>query len=174
MRRRPRRVAPVAERFWRYVERREDDGCWIWTGKVDSSGYGCLNINGKWVRASRLAWEIITGSPIPKGLLALHRCDVRRCVRADLDPRVSHIFLGTHAENMADMVRKGRSDDRAGMLNPFARLSDAAILELRRRYAAGGITQQALADEYGTSQCNVSKIVLGVSWAHVSEAARAD
>lgn len=33
--------------------------------------------------------------------------------------------------------------------------------EIRRRYAAGGVTQQALADEYGCDRRHVSHIILG-------------
>jgi hypothetical protein len=51
--------------------------------------------------AHRMSWEMHFG-PIPEGMLVLHHCDVRRCVRPD------HLFLGTARDNTRDMIAKGR------------------------------------------------------------------
>jgi hypothetical protein len=73
-----------------------DTGCHVWTGGRASKGYGQLRIG-----VHRLAWELANG-PIPEGMQVLHRCDNPRCCNPD------HLMLGTQAENMADMRRKGR------------------------------------------------------------------
>jgi hypothetical protein len=51
--------------------------------------------------AHRIAYELECG-PVPEGMFVLHRCDNPPCVR------VSHLFLGTRADNLADMRAKGR------------------------------------------------------------------
>ena len=71
-------------------------GCQLWNG-TETDRYGLLAI-----RAHRLAWELANG-PIPAGLNVLHRCDNSHCCNPD------HLFVGTQADNMDDMRRKGRA-----------------------------------------------------------------
>lgn len=96
--------------FWRHVN--VGSGCWVWTGFVDSKGYGRQNVTispKKKVSqgAHRVSWALNVG-PIPDGMHILHECDNPICVRPD------HLKLGTHAENMRDMALRGRA--RSGSL----------------------------------------------------------
>lgn len=80
-----------------------ESGCWIWTGTRLSAGYGVIRHEGKLVRAHRVSWEMNRG-PIPEGKRVLHRCDVPFCVNP------AHLFLGTQADNVSDMIAKGREN----------------------------------------------------------------
>jgi len=52
-------------------------------------------------KAHRVAWELHYG-PIPQNMQVLHRCDNPPCCNPD------HLFLGTQADNVADMIAKKR------------------------------------------------------------------
>jgi hypothetical protein len=119
-------------------------------------------VKGKRVGAHRRAWELTAG-PIPDGLHVLHRCDNRRCVNGH------HLFLGSNAENVQDMVEKGRSTlcGRRGEDNGNARLTNEHVCEIRKRRAAARKTwglQTALANEYGVSPSCIRLIVRGELW----------
>lgn len=74
------RPKPVAERFWRYVQKTET--CWTWTGERARHGYGVLNIGERRVFAHRISYEMHIGS-IPDGLIIDHLCRNTSCVNPD-------------------------------------------------------------------------------------------
>lgn len=153
----------VDEYISSYVPNRPDGGCWIWTGFVDKSGYGVVNserMSGKRIpaRAHRVIYKLLVG-PIPAGKLLMHSCDNPPCVNPQ------HLTPGTDAENLADMVRKGRS--ARGSKHWGAKLNEAQVMEARRKYATGKYTLAMLAAEYGLTVTPVSQLIRGVTWKHL-------
>lgn len=144
-----------ADRFWRRVRR--SLACWTWTGTTVKSGHGHVRRAGRMVLAHRAAWELAIG-PIPDGLCVLHRCDHPSCVRP------SHLFLGTPADNTADMVWKRRH--RFGERARDARLS-ASDVECARALNRAGASQRSLSIVFGVSHTSMRKAVLGHHWRSV-------
>ena len=95
----------VDDRLWAKVKKGR--GCWLWTGGKIRTGYGQIGLLGKVVLVHRLSWVIHTNEPIPPGMCVLHKCDQPGCVRP------SHLFLGTHTDNMRDAVAKKRHKNSA-------------------------------------------------------------
>jgi len=176
---RPRKRIPLSERFWPKV--RKTTGCWEWIGGRSASGYGSLRDgHSRPVNAHRLSWQLTYGIAPPADLWVLHACDNRLCVRPD------HLFLGSAAENSADMTKKGRAASGArnskrlypwtiqrGEDNGHAKLTGANV-EAIRMACARGERQRDIAQKFGISQSQVSNLVRGSQWRHLANAAAYD
>lgn len=110
-------------------------GCHVWLACRNKKGYGLFQVGRRSVHAHRVAYALMNGD-IPDGMFVCHMCDNPCCVNPD------HLFLGTHDDNMRDMVSKGRS---------LRRLTKEQVTEIIERYDRGGVTQRELAAEYGVS-----------------------
>ena len=161
------------DRFWAKVVK--TDGCWLWTGCVTEHGYGRFGLAGRVEKAPRVAW-FLTNGVIPAKLQVCHRCDVPACVNP------AHLFLGSAAENAADARMKGRTAKGGrngtythpetrpyGERSPHAKLTAAAVIEIRR-LRAEGIGPMELARRFGVGHPTISKIVARQRWAHLPDA----
>jgi hypothetical protein len=150
-----KRKSPL-ERLLASVDVGAEDGCWEWTAGKSDAGYGQIKIDGRMKGAHRLSYELHCG-PIPNGVQILHRCDNPGCVRPQ------HLFLGTHAENMADKAAKGRQT--RGSTNGWAKLTEKEVTAIR---AARGRSKLDLAGQFGVSRRQISNILAGKLWKHIA------
>lgn len=138
-----------------FVEPVTESGCWFWMGAIHKkSGYGAFSIRNANYLAHRLAFTLFKG-PIPEGMQVLHHCDIRCCVNP------AHLFLGTHQDNMDDMVNKCRKAIGSRVHN---KLNDDSVREIR----SSTERQQALASKHGVTQAMVSCVKLRKSWKHLN------
>jgi hypothetical protein len=164
----PDRACAEAEatRFWSKVTKAAPSACWPWTGELNNHGYGRFRTwRGGRRRhlAHRIAYRLTVG-PIEDGHVLLHSCDNPPCCNP------AHLTAGTQRDNISDAHAKGRASQPPhgrGESASHVRLSEADVLDIRRRYAAGGITQEALGAEYGMPQASISCIIRGRSWSHL-------
>ena len=81
------------------------------------------------------------------------------------DNRLINLAWGSRQENRRDRVAHGT--DNHGSENGMAKLTEDDAREIRRLYAAGGVTQRELAEMFGITQTNVWYIVHRRAWKHV-------
>lgn len=159
-----RNHAPDQERFWRYVDKKEPDECWLWTARKQPNGYGRFQVGGKGgphKLAHRLSFEYANKRPPAKGLVVMHACDNPACVNP------SHLSEGTYRENTEDMVRKGRNCFHVtyGEDSGVAKLNDNAVREIR---ATEGVTNASLGRKFGVSPSTIKAVRKGTTWTHVN------
>ena len=132
--------------------------CIIHPGWKKPTGYAQVKHNGTKMHAHRKAWIVAFG-PIPKGLDVCHRCDNPPCINLD------HLWIGTHAENMADAARKNRMVSPKGSKQHASKLVETDIPFIRS--LSGNMRQVDIAAAYGVSQQVISKVINRKHWRHV-------
>jgi hypothetical protein len=139
------------ERFWSKVKKDTEDKCWPWIGARSQrgKGYGEYFLGGKLCQAHRIAWGFAKGE-IPEGMCILHKCDNRACVNPN------HLFVGTHSDNIVDMVKKGRCYNR--------KVTDETVREIRK----SNLSSTKAAQIYGVCPAHIRKIRLRRAAAHVN------
>jgi hypothetical protein len=168
----PRIQLSDADRFWSRVKK--GDWCWDWQGFKNPDGYGLFWFGDNNKAAHRVAW-ILTNGEIPGGLFVCHHCDNPGCVRPD------HLFLGTAADNNADMAKKGRAKLAALIRNlrhpgyqckgedhPNSKLTSCDVIFIRKFYR-NGETLRSLSEKYGISRTTVHRVATGRIWRHVHD-----
>lgn len=146
----PRAIAPEI-RFWRFVEPVTETGCWLWTGGMMNSGYGCFcPAKGRHVGAHRYSWSLVNG-PVPDGLFVCHTCNVKSCVNP------AHLYVATPRQNTRD----------AAMADLLGRkLSNPSVLRLREMRKAGA-SNSVLMKEFGICRSMLKYVINRTAWAHI-------
>lgn len=143
--------------FWDRVDIRSEDDCWEWGAYRNKDGYGRFTYRGSKTLSHRLAYALTRGVPVDRLDEIRHTCDNPGCC----NPK--HLINGTHAENIQDMVMKGRCVRARGEQHGKVKLTEKDVLEIRGRYS-NGEKQKTIASEYGVSPGNISSIIRERNW----------
>lgn len=146
-------------KFWKRVDQ-PFVGCWEWQGVRSTQGYGSIRFGKKPYPAHRVAWELLYGE-IPEGMLVLHKCDNKCCVRP------GHLYIGTQKDNVRDIFDRNRmpgKHKRRPKPGHLHKLSVEQVKEIRIRYANKESSTRKLAKEYGVAQVTIWDIISRNSW----------
>jgi len=159
----PNDTAQLAARFADKFIPEPNSGCWLWTARLEKSGYGSMSRGGKIAQGSqgigahRASWLIHRG-PIPRGLFVCHHCDVRACVNPD------HLYLGDCKKNLSDAASRKRM--AWGERHGRAKLT-AEKVRVIRRMRQHGFLHREIAAEVGVSRGAVTCVLRGVVWGNL-------
>jgi hypothetical protein len=157
------RFDTFADRFWKKVEKTAT--CWIWLGAT-TVGYGRIKISKKAHLAHRVSYIMAYGY-LEDHEYVLHRCDNRRCVRP------SHLFKGSHSDNMKDAYAKGRLNFQVkpslfqGTAKHNVKLTDSDVRHIRRLWVSGEMNKTELGRRFGVDRKNIRLILQGKRWKHI-------
>lgn len=156
------------DRFWSKVDKSGE--CWLWTAATTPAGYGVFWYAGRLEAAHRVSLKL-TGVLLQPHECALHRCDVRLCVRPD------HIFVGSRGDNNRDTVAKGRHRSQIygkesyshmrGANNPNAKMTPEMVHYARRQVEMYHRSKASVARELGVSRGTIERVVSRAAWQSV-------
>ena len=150
--------------FWRKVRKVGEEDCWEWTAYKNDRGYGQFSTSGnshrKLEQASRVAYFLGYGE-FDEKLFVCHHCDNPGCV----NPK--HLFLGTHTDNVRDMVAKNRHNPNRGEDSYKSILTEADVIKIRELYATGKYFQTDLGEMFGVHKSTISGVINRRRWNHV-------
>ena len=133
-------------------------GCREWAGTRDRRGYGFISIQGQSCRAHRVAMVVSLRRELDPLEVVCHACDNPPCVNID------HLWVGTTAENTADMCAKGRKADHRGEQNPRAKLAAEQVRAIRSDPRG----HKRLARQYGVHRSTIQDIRNGTLWSSIA------
>src|ERR1700690_829556 len=154
----------TAESFWNRVDRRGSDECWNWTGNVsigkrNKEPYGRIDAFGfKGVYVHRVAYWLANGGELSLrkdgDVVIRHACDNTLCC----NPR--HLVIGTHADNVRDMMARGRQTKYLSVESPRAKLTASDVRAIRE-HRKNGVPRKELAFRYKVSEITIKGVTSG-------------
>lgn len=150
-------------RFWRRVDKRGPDECWVWQGTRGIHGYGQMSVNNRQVSTHRISKMLEVGHGLLATQIVCHHCDNPPCCNP------AHLFVGTVLDNMRDAARKGRLIQLPalrGSENYKAKVTESQVLEIRAQ-SARGVSRRDLCLRFGIKLPTVGHIIARRTWTHV-------
>lgn len=135
------------------VRRSLDTDCWEYQGATDEDGYGKVKVGKEVDRTYRVVFLCTgddAGFDLADGEVVRHRCDNPPCSRPD------HLLRGTHAQNMQDMVERGRHVGTAI-------LTELQRIDIWHQRLCGSSVDQ-IAKRFGVKSSTVSAVLNSQNW----------
>lgn len=169
-----RNIPPLSpekiDRFWRKVAlTANDNDCWLWTASKIKDGYGSFR-HGQDVFLSHRVSYLLSSGVDPNDKEVCHSCDTPQCVNP------AHLFIGSHSDNMCDMVKKDRFrgstgktwvSKRCGEQVNTSKLSASQVECIREMCASKVMTQAKIAEQFGVNRSTIQRIFYNKQWKHI-------
>jgi hypothetical protein len=152
------KISSLRKRLEQLSEPVTESGCILFVGCENYLGYGVIAFDKKTRMSAHRASFMVCHGEIPAGMDVRHKCDVRCCINP------LHLELGTHQQNMRDMVLRGRSPCMPGELHPNAKLSDDLVKFIRSSQESA----RSLARQLGLSKTTILRARTFNTWKHVA------
>lgn len=141
----------------------DENGCHICIShsrNKDGNGYPQISVDNRTIPLARYIF-IKSNGEIPKGMFVCHTCDNPHCINPD------HLFLGTHMDNMRDMVQKGRAFHAIGEHNGRHKLTKEGVIQIKELLNTVKNCSE-LARQFGVAPKTINDIKLGKKWGWIS------
>lgn len=131
---------------------------------TDDDGYTRVQYKGKQERLFRVLYTIQHGD-IPSGMVIRHMCNNPNCCNVD------HLKIGTHKDNMLDMIKCGHSlkniprPSIKGIKNPSNKLTEKEVIDIY----LSDLTYTNLSKIYKVSKTNISHIKNKRQWSWLTD-----
>lgn len=129
-----------------------NSGCWLWLGAINKAGYGQIRYNKKIINAHRYYYQKYNNITLPYNVVVRHKCDNPLCVNPE------HMEIGSHQDNMNDMVKRNRS--AKGENHGNNKLTENEVIHIYH----SKLTNRELADYYSVNIETIRLIRVGKSW----------
>ena len=152
------KLTSIMDRITRHIVVAEN-GCHLFMGHRNEDGYGRIGKGNSLVFVHREMFKHHNPDIEITGVI-MHSCDTPNCVN------IEHLRHGTQAENIADMVAKGRRVTVKGSAQKDAKLTESDIPVIRQRLSDGA-TFARIARDYKVSETAIRNIKMNKCWTHV-------
>lgn len=136
----------------------DDNGCFVCTSHITNLPHKApvTTRKGGSVTIPRYIYEECFGE-VPDGMVVRHKCDNHICINP------AHLEIGTHVDNMRDMVERNRST--LGEKNPASKLTTEEMRVIKR--LQGNLSITKVAEKYNISVRQVWRLWTGENWKEV-------
>lgn len=130
------------------------DDCWLWSGTT-SGNYGFFYLKNvkRTIPAHVVSFMIAHGLDTMPELDVMHKCHNGLCSNP------SHLYIGTHKQNMLDRELAKRGNRSTSKL---------CIEQIKcvRQFIAAGVKQRLIGNMFNVDQSVISKIKSGTRWSY--------